>query len=66
MKKTLMLIMSTVFNMSVTIAFILFLTFILSLFVSCSGTSHARSYDPVKSPDTYVRKGHGTCGWAYN
>ena len=66
MKKTLMLIMSTVLNMSVTIALILLLTFILSLFVSCSGTSHARIHDPVKSPDTYVRKPHSNCGWAYN
>lgn len=66
MKKTLMLIMSTAFNMSVTIAFILLLTFILSLFVSCSATSYAPGRDPVKSPDTYVRKTHGNCGWAYN
>ena len=39
---------------------------IMLLLNSCSTSRNAPYRDPVKSPDTYVRKPHSNCGWAYN
>lgn len=44
----------------------LIFVWVMLLLNSCSTSRNAPYRDPVKSPDTYVRKPHSNCGWAYN
>jgi hypothetical protein len=66
MKKTFMILMSTAFNLAVTIALILVFTIILSFFASCSAPRHGNGYhDHLRSThhENWVKQDNGGCGW---
>ena len=65
MKKSLIVIMSMVFNLAITIALIAVFTIILSFFASCSTARRSNYQDHLRSTPTenWVRKDNGGCGW---